>query len=108
MPPRPIGQRREALRLLGLQDPVERTEVLSAYRGLVRQHHPDLGGDPDAFRCLTGARDVLLTDARTDPGDDVRMPAGRSVRARQRPRRRFVRALRRRLGRKRGGGRNLE
>ena len=108
MPTLPIGQRREALRLLGLQDPVEHSEVVSAYRRLARQHHPDLGGDPDAFRSLTVARDVLLADACSDPGESARSSAGRSVRVRQRPSRRFLRGLRRSLGRKGGTRRHLD
>jgi curved DNA-binding protein CbpA len=108
MPHRPIGERGDALRLLGLRDPVDRAEVVSAYRRLVPQHHPDLGGDPDAFRSLTVARDVLLADARTDPGENARTPAGRSVTARQRRRRRLLRRLRRRLSRNTRERRHLD
>lgn len=108
MPTLPIGQRREALRLLGLQDPVEQSEIIAAYRRLARQHHPDLGGDPDTFRSLTVARDLLLTDARRDAGEGTRPPAGRSVTVRQRPSRRFLRGLRRRLGRRGRKRRDLE
>ena len=108
MPSLPIGQRREALRLLGLQDPVEQSEIVSAYRRLAQQHHPDLGGDPDVFRSLTAARDLLLVDARSDAGESARSPAaGRSVTVRRRPSRRLLRRLRRRLGRKGGERRDL-
>ena len=108
MPSLSIVQRREALRLLGLQDPVEPSEVVSAYRRLARRHHPDLGGDPDAFRSLTVARDRLLADARSDAGRSAGEPAGRSVVVRQRPGRRLLRRLRRRLGRKGGERRDLD
>jgi molecular chaperone DnaJ len=108
MPNLPIGERGEALRLLGLQDPVEHSEIVSAYRRLARQHHPDLGGDPEAFRSLTVARELLLGDACSEPGLSVRSTAGRAVAARQRPRRRFRRGLRRRLGRKGGERRHLD
>jgi len=104
----PIGQRREALRLLGLQDPVGQSEVVSAYRHLARQHHPDLGGNPDVFRSLTVARDMLLAEARNDAGDSARSPAGRPVAVRQRRGRRLLRRLRRRLGRKGGERRDLD
>jgi hypothetical protein len=107
MPTLPIG-RGEALRLLGLQDPVEQTEVVSAYRRLVRQHHPDLGGDPDAFRSLTVARDLLLADARSDAGENARRVPGRPVAGRQRRSRRFLGSVRRRLGRKGGERRRLD
>lgn len=108
MPSLPIGQRREALRLLGLQDPVEQSEVVSAYRRLARQHHPDHGGDPGTFRSLTVAHDLLLADTRSDAGENVRSPGGRSVTVRQRPSRRFLRRFRRRLGRKGGERRDLD
>jgi hypothetical protein len=108
MSTRPIGQRRQALLLLGLQDPVEQAEVVSAYRRMVRLHHPDLGGDPDAFRSLTVARDLLLADARSGAGESAQPTAGRSVAARQRPSRRFLGVVRRRLGRKGGQRRRLE
>ena len=108
MPSLSIGQRREALRLLGLQDPVGQSEVVSAYRRLARQHHPDLGGDPAVFRSFTVARDMLLADARIDAGEQSRSPSGRSGVVRQRPGRRLLRGLRRRLGRKGGKRRDLE
>jgi curved DNA-binding protein CbpA len=108
MPSFPIGRRREALRLLGLQDPVEPSEVVSAYRRLARQHHPDLGGDPDVFGALTVARDLLLADARSETDERARSPAGRSVTVRQRPSRRILRGLRRRLGRRGGARRELD
>lgn len=30
-----------------------------AYHAAIRKHHPDVGGDPDTFRRLTAARDLL-------------------------------------------------
>jgi hypothetical protein len=33
--------------------------VKGAYRDAVRLHHPDVGGDPEMFRLLTEARDLL-------------------------------------------------
>lgn len=37
--------------------------INSAYRAAAKQHHPDAGGDPDAFRRITEARDLLLAKA---------------------------------------------
>ncbi len=108
MPSLSNGQRREALRRLGLQDPVEQSEVVSAYRRLAQQHHPDLGGDPAIFRSLTVARDLLLADARIEAGESAKSPAGRSMTVRQRPSRRFLRRLHRRLGRNGGERRDLD
>ncbi|WP_342674245.1 DnaJ domain-containing protein [Nitriliruptor alkaliphilus] len=102
-----MRQRHEALRLLGLQEPVEDSEVVSAYRRLARQHHPDLGGDAEIFRTLTVARDLLLAP-NGDAGGAARSPAGRSVTVRQRPSRRLMRRLRRRLGRDGGQRRDLD
>ncbi|GIH07357.1 hypothetical protein Rhe02_54240 [Rhizocola hellebori] len=35
-----------------------------AYRNAAKKHHPDVGGDPELFRRLTAARDLLLAGAR--------------------------------------------
>lgn len=108
MPSHPVGQRRDALRLLGLQDPVEPSEVVAAYRRLARQHHPDRGGDPDAFHALTRARDLLLAGTRSHGNGGTGTLGGRSVTVRQRPSRRLLRTVRRRLGRKGSERRHLE
>jgi hypothetical protein len=108
MPSPSIDQRRAALRLLGLRDPIEAPEVVGAYRRLARQHHPDLGGDPDVFRSLTVARDLLLAETRSDAGEGTRWPAGRPVTVRQRTSRRLLRNLRRRFDRDRGRRRHLD
>ena len=100
MPSDPLGSRGEALRLLGLRDPVERTDIVRAYRRMARQHHPDLGGDPAVFRALTTARDVLLHETGAHHAERGGAGNGRSVRARQRTRRRLLRRLRQRLHRK--------
>ena len=34
--------------------------IRQAYRAAVKRHHPDRGGDPDTFRAITAARDLLL------------------------------------------------
>lgn len=38
--------------------------VRSAFRHASKQHHPDNGGDPEIFRRLVAARDLLLEGAR--------------------------------------------
>lgn len=37
--------------------------VHAAWRTAVRDHHPDRGGDPERFRLLTEARDLLIAEA---------------------------------------------
>lgn len=53
----------QAQRLLELDAQAYRVpeDVRRAYRRLAPEHHPDRGGDPDRFRELTLARDLLLT-----------------------------------------------
>ncbi len=46
--------------LLGLGAHVGRDEVLRAFRAKAMSAHPDRGGDPESFRRLIVARDILL------------------------------------------------
>lgn len=62
----------EAARLLAAEGPATASELLAArghalqvmvggcFRQSARKHHPDAGGDPDLFKRLTEARDLLL------------------------------------------------
>lgn len=52
--------RREALRALGLEDPVDDTEIKRSYRKLAMQHHPDRGGDTLALQTINAAIRILL------------------------------------------------
>lgn len=47
--------RAEALRVLGLQDPVDRDTIKRTYRRLAMQHHPDRGGDKARLQELNEA-----------------------------------------------------
>jgi hypothetical protein len=42
----------------------DETYIRAAYRTASNSHHPDVGGDPETFRQLTAARDLLLEHAR--------------------------------------------
>ena len=44
---------------MGLDPKATETEIKKAYRNLARQHHPDKGGDPEKFKKIQGAYDVL-------------------------------------------------
>ena len=52
--------RREALRLLGLEEGASRQQIKRAYRQLAKAHHPDLGGDVQAFHRLDAAYRLLI------------------------------------------------
>jgi len=53
-------QRDQALAVLGLAGTADRKAVKSRYRQLALEHHPDRGGDPERFRKVTAAADLLL------------------------------------------------
>jgi hypothetical protein len=52
--------RAAALRLLGLESGVSIAAIKRAYRHLAKAHHPDLGGDVDAFHRLDAAYRLLI------------------------------------------------
>ena len=53
-------RRREALRLLGLESGASPQAIKRAYWRLAKAHHPDLGGDPEAFHRLDAAYRLLV------------------------------------------------
>lgn len=53
--------RAEALRILGLEDPVEQSEIKSAYHRLIGSLHPDRGGSAYLTAKINEARDVLMS-----------------------------------------------
>ena len=57
-PPDPRHQ--EALRLLGLEPGASPQTIKRAFRRLAKAHHPDLGGDAEAFHRLDAAYRLLL------------------------------------------------
>ena len=52
--------RAEALRILGLEDPVEQAEIKAAYHRLIGSLHPDRGGSAYLTAKINEARDFLL------------------------------------------------
>lgn len=50
-----------ALALLGLQSGASQNAIKQAFRKLVKQHHPDLGGSAAAFRALNDAYQLLMS-----------------------------------------------
>lgn len=66
--------RRRAAGLLGVDLAATPEEVARAYRRKARDHHPDRGGDPEDFRRLREARDVLrVRTATPGPHSPVRV-----------------------------------
>ncbi|MEJ0001538.1 MAG: DnaJ domain-containing protein [Verrucomicrobiota bacterium] len=59
------------LRRFGVSKTASEAEIKKAYRHLAREHHPDKQGDPDKFRAVTEAYDVL--------GDPVKRQAYESA-----------------------------
>jgi hypothetical protein len=54
------SRRRAALRLLGLENGATSQAIKRAYWHLAKAHHPDLGGDPEAFHRLDAAYRLLV------------------------------------------------
>jgi DnaJ-domain-containing protein 1 len=52
--------RADALRLLGLEPGASQQMIKRAYRRLAKAHHPDLGGDAEAFHRLEAAYRLLM------------------------------------------------
>ncbi|MEB3305783.1 MAG: J domain-containing protein [Cyanobacteriota bacterium] len=52
--------RREALRLLGLEEGASPQAIKRAYWRLAKTHHPDVGGDAEAFRQIDAAYRLLV------------------------------------------------
>ena len=63
--------RAEAARELGVPHGAAPALVEKAFRRAARSRHPDVGGDPVAFRRATEARAVLLRPRPVDPMDRV-------------------------------------
>ena len=53
-------KRGNALKVLGLNDPVTDTKIVQRYRKLVSVHHPDKGGDKDKIQEINEAYAVLI------------------------------------------------
>ena len=56
-------------------------EIKAAYRRLVKQHHPDAGGDDQRILALNAAWEVLGDAERRRAHDRTRRPSGRTTRA---------------------------
>ena len=50
--------------VLGLSRQAETSEIRTAYKQLAKEHHPDKGGDPEKFKELSEAHEVLSDESR--------------------------------------------
>jgi DnaJ-class molecular chaperone len=62
--------------VLGLNKDASHDEVKKAYRNLARKHHPDKGGDPEQFKKVQEAYDVLSDPERRRNFDQFGDPNG--------------------------------
>lgn len=53
-------KRGNALKVLGLNDPVTDAKIVQRYRKLVSVHHPDRGGDKDEIQAVNEAYAALI------------------------------------------------
>lgn len=49
-------------RILGVSQDATNEQIKAAYRNQVKQHHPDLGGDPEKFKSITNAYENLINN----------------------------------------------
>ena len=53
--------RMDALSVLGLDQAATQDDIKQAFRRLVKQHHPDVGGSAEAFRRVNDAYQLLIS-----------------------------------------------
>ena len=56
--------RSEALKIIGLKDPVDEKTIKQRYRQLVSRHHPDRGGDSANLQLINAAMEELIPKKR--------------------------------------------
>ena len=57
--------RREALKLLGLNSDYSADDLKKAYRKVCKVAHPDVGGNADYFKSIVTAYELLKTKTKT-------------------------------------------
>ena len=62
-------ERRDALKELQLQDPVDWPTIKKQHRRLAMQHHPDRGGDEKRLQAINATMEILARDSRHGAGE---------------------------------------
>lgn len=62
---------RDPYQTLGVERTASADDIKSAYRKLAKKHHPDLGGDPEKFKELNEAHDILSNPDKRAQFDQV-------------------------------------
>ena len=75
MPPSQPSVARDPYAVLGISPTATAAEIKAAYRALVKQHHPDAGGDAAAMLALNAAFEVLGDGERRRAHDRNRTSA---------------------------------
>ena len=55
---------RDLYTVLGVSRDADTSEVRTAYKQLAKEHHPDKGGDPEKFKELSHAHEILSDDGK--------------------------------------------
>jgi len=55
---------RDLYSVLGVSRDADTSEIRTAYKQLAKEHHPDKGGDPEKFKELSQAHEILSDDQR--------------------------------------------
>ena len=61
-PARPLLERQQALKVLGLPPNATQLQIKRRYRALAKRHHPDRGGDPKQMQRIIAAYELLMKD----------------------------------------------
>ena len=61
-------ERKDALKELQLQDPVDWPTIKKQHRRLAMEHHPDRGGDENRLQAINAAMEMLARDSRHGAG----------------------------------------
>ncbi len=61
-PARPLLERQQALKALGLPPNATPLQIKRRYRALAKRHHPDRGGDPKQMQRIIAAYEILMKE----------------------------------------------